>query len=54
MWAAPRSEPVREPEKVDLADDAQDLADGALDHFVFQRGNRPVTGRQRGGEGPAR
>src|SRR2546425_4456773 len=36
---APRPEPVREPEEVDLVDRIQDRDDRALDEFVFQRGN---------------
>src|SRR6266545_668878 len=39
MRAAPRSEPVREPEKVDLVDRVQDRDDRALDQLVLQHGN---------------
>src|SRR6058998_1024573 len=39
MRTAPRPEPVREPEKVDLVDRVQDRDDRALDEFVLQRGN---------------
>src|SRR5437773_1349312 len=39
MRTAPRREPVREPEEVDLIDRVQDRDDGALDELVFQRGN---------------
>src|SRR2546425_858113 len=44
MRTAPRPEPVREPEKVDLIDRVQNRDDGALDELVFQRGNpeRPL------------
>src|SRR6266545_1673579 len=44
MRAAPRPEPVREPEKVDLIDRVQDPDDRALDQLVLQRGNaeRPL------------
>ena len=39
MWTALRPKPVREPEKVRVVDRVQDRDDGALDDFVFQRGN---------------
>ena len=39
MLAAPRPEPVREPEKVRLVDGVQHLDRRALDDLVFQRGN---------------
>src|SRR5437867_539620 len=39
MRAAPRPEPVREPEKVDLVDRIQDPDDRALHQLVLQRGN---------------
>src|SRR5437867_964698 len=39
MRTAPRPEPVREPEEVDLIDRVQDRDDRALDQLVLQRGN---------------
>ena len=39
MLAAPRPKPVREAEEVRLVDGVQHLDGGALNDFVFQRGN---------------
>src|SRR5439155_9737779 len=44
VLTAPRTEAVREPEKVRFVDGVEHLGDGALDNLIFQRGNaeRPL------------
>src|SRR5438876_4264669 len=45
VLTAPRTEAVREPEKVRFVDGVEHLGDGALDNLIFQRGNAAVAAR---------
>ena len=61
MLAAPRPEPVREPEEIFLVDRVQDLDHRSLNDLVLQRGDaqrplavHPVSGMYRRRDGSAR